>query len=59
MSSYKFCFGYFIIGFPEEDAAYRKNYLREIKKLKPVEPYKGKGIREKDQYVIRKECKKK
>ena len=31
----------------------------EIKKLKPVEPYKGKGIREKDQYVIRKEGKKK
>ena len=31
----------------------------EIKKLKPVEPYKGKGIREKGQYVIRKEGKKK
>ena len=31
----------------------------EIKRLKPVEPYKGKGIKEKDQYVLRKEGKKK
>ena len=31
----------------------------EIKKLKPVEPYKGKGIKEKGQYVLRKEGKKK
>ena len=31
----------------------------EIKKLKPVEPYKGKGIRERGQYVLRKERKKK
>ena len=31
----------------------------EIKMLKPVEPYKGKGIREKGQYVLRKEGKKK
>ena len=31
----------------------------EIKSLKPVEPYKAKGIKEKDQYVIRKEGKKK
>ena len=31
----------------------------EIKMLKPVEPYKGKGIKEKDQYVLRKEGKKK
>ena len=31
----------------------------DIKSLKPVEPYKGKGIKEKDQYVIRKEGKKK
>ena len=29
----------------------------EIKKLKPVEPYKGKGIKEKGQYVLRKEGK--
>ena len=31
----------------------------EIKMLKPAEPYKGKGIKEKDQYVLRKEGKKK
>ena len=31
----------------------------EIRQLKPVEPYKGKGIKEKDQYVLRKEGKKK
>ena len=31
----------------------------EIKKLKPVEPYKGKGIKERGQYVFRKEGKKK
>ena len=31
----------------------------EIKMLKPVEPYKAKGIKEKGQYVIRKEGKKK
>ena len=31
----------------------------EIKILKPVEPYKGKGIKEKGQYVLRKEGKKK
>jgi len=31
----------------------------EIKSIKPVEPYKGKGIKEKDQYVLRKEGKKK
>ena len=31
----------------------------EIKKLKPVEPYKGKGIKERGQYIIRKEGKKK
>ena len=30
----------------------------EIKKFKPVEPYKGKGIKEKGQYVLRKEGKK-
>jgi len=27
--------------------------------LKPVEPYKGKGIKEKGQYILRKEGKKK
>ena len=31
----------------------------EIKMLKPVEPYKGKGIRLRGQYIIRKEGKKK
>ena len=31
----------------------------EIRKLKPVEPYKAKGIKEKGQYVLRKEGKKK
>ena len=31
----------------------------EIKMLKPVEPYKGKGIKERGQYVRRKEGKKK
>ena len=31
----------------------------EIKMFKPVEPYKGKGIKERGQYVIRKEGKKK
>ena len=31
----------------------------EIKMLKSVEPYKGKGIKEKGQYVLRKEGKKK
>ena len=31
----------------------------EIKTFKPVEPYKGKGIRERGQYVLRKEGKKK
>ena len=31
----------------------------EIKTLKPVEPYKGKGIIERGQYVLRKEGKKK
>ena len=31
----------------------------QIKMLKPVEPYKGKGIKEKGQYILRKEGKKK
>ena len=31
----------------------------KIKSLKPVEPYKGKGIKERGQYVLRKEGKKK
>ena len=31
----------------------------DIKALKPVEPYKGIGIKERNQYVLRKEGKKK
>ena len=31
----------------------------EIKALKPVEPYKAKGIKESGQYILRKEGKKK
>ena len=31
----------------------------DIKNLKPIEPYKGKGIKEKGQFVLRKEGKKK
>ncbi|MDA9721256.1 50S ribosomal protein L6 [Candidatus Pelagibacter sp.] len=31
----------------------------QIKSLRPPEPYKGKGIKEKDQYILRKEGKKK
>ena len=31
----------------------------EIKKLKPVEPYKAKGIKERGQFILRKEGKKK
>ena len=31
----------------------------EIKRFKPVEPYKGKGIKERGQFVLRKEGKKK
>ena len=31
----------------------------DIKSFKPVEPYKGKGIKEKGQFVLRKEGKKK
>ena len=31
----------------------------DIKMLKPVEPYKAKGIKERGQYVLRKEGKKK
>mgnify|MGYP000923643134 CR=1 FL=1 len=31
----------------------------DIKSLKPVEPYKGKGIKERGQFILRKEGKKK
>ena len=30
----------------------------EIKSIRPPEPYKGKGIKEKGQYILRKEGKK-
>ena len=33
--------------------------VSKIKSIRPPEPYKGKGIREKDQYILRKEGKKK
>ena len=33
--------------------------VSKIKSIRPHEPYKGKGIREKDQYILRKEGKKK
>ena len=33
--------------------------VSEIKSLRPPEPYKGKGIKEQGQYILRKEGKKK
>ena len=33
--------------------------VSKIKSIRPPEPYKGKGIKEKDQYILRKEGKKK
>ena len=33
--------------------------LKEIKSFRPPEPYKGKGIKEKGEYILRKEGKKK
>ena len=41
------------------DKALVSKTASEIKSLKPVEPYKGKGIKERGQYVLRKEGKKK
>jgi len=44
-------------------SGYDKQLLGEvvskIKSIRPPEPYKGKGIKEKDQYILRKEGKKK
>ena len=37
----------------------KKKTSSDIKSFKPVEPYKGKGIKEKGQFVLRKEGKKK
>ena len=36
-----------------------KRVASKIKTLRKIEPYKGKGIREKGQYVLKKEGKKK
>ena len=33
--------------------------LHKLKSIRPPEPYKGKGIKEKGQYILRKEGKKK
>ncbi len=41
------------------DKALVSKVASDIKALKPVEPYKGKGIRERGQFVFRKEGKKK
>ena len=41
------------------DKALVAKIAADIKNLKPVEPYKGKGIKERGQFVLRKEGKKK
>ena len=41
------------------DKEYVSKIAADIKNLKPVEPYKGKGIKERGQFVLRKEGKKK
>ena len=43
----------------EKQTIIKINGAADIKNLKPVEPYKGKGIKEKGQFVLRKEGKKK
>ena len=45
-----------IIGFDKQEVGM---IASKIKALRPPEPYKGKGIREKGQYVLKKEGKKK
>ena len=45
-----------IIGFDKQEVGM---IASKIKALRPPEPYKGKGIKEKDQYILRKEGKKK
>ena len=45
-----------IIGFDKQEVGM---IASEIKSLRPPEPYKGKGIKEKGQYILRKEGKKK
>jgi len=45
-----------IIGFDKQQVGM---IASQIKSLRPPEPYKGKGIKEKGQYILRKEGKKK
>jgi len=45
-----------IIGFDKQEVG---EIASKIKSLRPPEPYKGKGIKEKGQYILRKEGKKK
>ena len=45
-----------IIGFDKQEVGMIES---KIKSLRPPEPYKGKGIKEKGQYILRKEGKKK
>ena len=45
-----------IIGFDKQEVGMTAS---KIKSLRPPEPYKGKGIKEKGQYILRKEGKKK
>ena len=45
-----------IIGFDKQEVGM---IASKIKSLRPPEPYKGKGIKEKGQYILRKEGKKK
>jgi len=45
-----------IIGFDKQEVGM---IASKIKSLRPTEPYKGKGIKEKGQYILRKEGKKK
>jgi large subunit ribosomal protein L6 len=45
-----------IVGVDKEQVS---KVASDIKALKPVEPYKGKGIKERNQFVLRKEGKKK
>ena len=43
-----------------KDNLYLWNHIvSKIKSFRPPEPYKGKGIKEKGQYILRKEGKKK
>ena len=48
--------GYKVMGIDKELVG---KVVSEIKSLKPVEPYKGKGIKEQGEYTLKKEGKKK